>query len=223
MFDDRPDFAQRLEKARIARGFESARAASEYFGWKYDTYAQHENGTRGITRAAEKYAKAFRVSEAWLLTGEGIGPDGEVREATVPVMGFLGAGAEVEPDFEQVPPEGLFDITVPFDLPGELIAFEVRGDSMRPVYRNGHIIIVYREQRRPLEYFYGQEAAVRTSDGRRFIKTIMRGVEDTVTLSSWNADPIEGQRLDWIGEIFATLPPSAVRHLARHNDNRKTG
>ncbi len=44
-----------------------------YFGWNYDTYAQHENGTRGIGRAADRYAAAFRVSEAWLLTGEGDG------------------------------------------------------------------------------------------------------------------------------------------------------
>lgn len=39
-----------------------------------DTYHQHENGQRGIGRVAADYAKAFKVSEAWLLTGEGQGP-----------------------------------------------------------------------------------------------------------------------------------------------------
>lgn len=70
-FDDRPGFAIRLEKARKDRGFPTPKAASRYFGWKYETYIQHEQGVRGIGRASGKYAKAFRVSEAWLLTGEG--------------------------------------------------------------------------------------------------------------------------------------------------------
>jgi hypothetical protein len=73
-FDDRPDAAKRLVKARENRGFKTPKEAATYFGWKYETYIQHEQGTRGITRAAKKYAKAFRVSEAWLLTGEGKEP-----------------------------------------------------------------------------------------------------------------------------------------------------
>lgn len=72
-FDDRPDFAKRLEKARIERGFRTAKEAARYFGWTYETYIQHEQGIRGISRAASRYAEAFRVSEAWLLTGEGSG------------------------------------------------------------------------------------------------------------------------------------------------------
>ncbi|TIP70342.1 MAG: hypothetical protein E5X53_28265 [Mesorhizobium sp.] len=62
--------------------------------------------------------------------------------------------------------------------------------------------------------FFGEDAAVRTAEGRRFIKTIMRG-ESGVNLISWNAAPIENVRLEWIGEIFAALPPSAVRQVAR--------
>lgn len=78
MHDTRPEPAQRLEQARIARGFKTARQATEFFGWSYVTYTQHESGERGIMRAVEKYAKAYRVSAGWLLTGEGKGPDGEV-------------------------------------------------------------------------------------------------------------------------------------------------
>lgn len=75
MIDDRPESAKRLREAREARGFSDAKAAARFFNWPYETYAQHENGTRGIPRAAKKYAIAYRVSEAWLLTGEGSGPD----------------------------------------------------------------------------------------------------------------------------------------------------
>ncbi|TBZ07777.1 S24 family peptidase [Rhizobium leguminosarum] len=137
-----------------------------------------------------------------------IGETDELK-SIIPVMGLIGAGAEVMPDFEQVPPEGLDQIEVPFALPDEMIALEVRGSSMLPVYRDGTAIIVYRHQRKPLASFYGEDAAVRTSDGRRFLKTIMRGGADTVNLFSWNAAPIEGVRLEWIGEIFATIPKSS--------------
>lgn len=73
-FDDRPEYAKRLQLARENAKFPTARAAATRFGWSYHTYVQHENGTRGIGRSAGKYAKAFKVSEGWLLTGEGAGP-----------------------------------------------------------------------------------------------------------------------------------------------------
>ncbi|WP_310795361.1 MULTISPECIES: XRE family transcriptional regulator [unclassified Brucella] len=74
MIDTRPEYAKRLEVARIARGFKTAKSACIFFGWNYNSYAQHEQGNRGISRVSAKYAKAYRVSEAWLLTGEGTGP-----------------------------------------------------------------------------------------------------------------------------------------------------
>lgn len=74
MTDTRPDFAKRLEQARIARGFKTAKSACEFFGWNYNSYAQHEQGNRGIGRVSAQYARAYRVSEAWLLTGEGNPP-----------------------------------------------------------------------------------------------------------------------------------------------------
>ncbi len=73
-YDDRPEPAKRLEQARKAAGYASAREAAARFNWVYESYVQHENGTRGISRVAARYAKAFKVSEAWLLTGEGHSP-----------------------------------------------------------------------------------------------------------------------------------------------------
>lgn len=100
MNDDRPEPAKRLEQARIARGFKTAKDAANFFGWNYISYSQHESGERGITRAAGKYAAGYRVSEGWLLTGEGQGPDGEViappaqkpSSAIIPGRELLGTG-----------------------------------------------------------------------------------------------------------------------------------
>lgn len=68
--DLRTEEAKRLVEARIARGFTDAKAAAKYFGWKYNSYAQHENGLRGLKKAvAAKYALAYRVPVSWLQNG----------------------------------------------------------------------------------------------------------------------------------------------------------
>ena len=84
---------------------------------------------------------------------------------------------------------------------------------MLPVYKDGHIVVVYREQKRPVDAFYGEDAAVRTSDGRRFLKTVMKG--SPITLTSFNAAPIENIGLDWIGEIFAVLPQNTIKKIQK--------
>jgi repressor LexA len=132
----------------------------------------------------------------------------------VPIMGRVGAGAVIQPESEQMPPEGLGEVELPFPIAEETIAFEVAGDSMLPKYENGDIIVVYREQRHPLTSFYGEEAAVRLKTGERYLKTIERGKwGSVVNLTSFNAKPISGVKLEWIGEICVTLPRAQIERL----------
>jgi repressor LexA len=132
----------------------------------------------------------------------------------VPIMGRVGAGATIEPEHEQVPPEGLGEVELPFPVSEEAIALEVAGDSMLPKYESGDIIVVYKEQRYPLSSFYGEEAAVRLKTGERYLKTIERGKSShLVNLTSFNAKPINGVKLEWIGEICVTLPRGQIERL----------
>ena len=143
--DDRPEAAKRLETARIQRGFATAKDASRFFGWVYETYIQHEQGIRGLGRQSRKYADAFRVSEGWLLTGEGEGP-GSVQLGRIPILTWVSAGAVALEDGQQ-------DIIGETDMSGldprgRWIALRVEGDSMDRISPPGSLIFVNLNDRR---------------------------------------------------------------------------
>jgi len=67
-----PDIAKRLRQARKNADVGSAKAAAKSMGIEYSTYIGHENGSRKFDHdAATLYAKRFKVSLDWLLTGRG--------------------------------------------------------------------------------------------------------------------------------------------------------
>lgn len=209
------DWKQRLQEAFEATGWKKAELARRA-DVPYDNVIKYLSGTvdqpRGDT--LPKLADALGVDRLWLE--KGIDPSGDAWSA-VPLMGFVGAGGEIDPEFEQVPPDGLDQIQVPFALPGEMIALQVKGISMLPRYDPDDVLIVYREQRRALHTFYGEEAAVRTTEGRRFLKVIQKSGE-AIDLISWNDHPIRDVRLEWIGEIYSTIRASQLRRVSRQID-----
>lgn len=193
------------------------RAIMKATGWRQTQLAERLNVTQATVSRwfSGSEPEGARRDAILALYDEFVeaGPKALDHGDIVKIVGYIGAGAEIMPEFEQVPPEGLDQVHVPFPLPDDMIALEVRGDSMLPVYKDGHVVIVYREQKKPVQSFYGEDAAVRTADGRRFLKTIMKGTP--ITLTSFNAAPIENVALEWIGEIFAVLPRTQLRHVER--------
>jgi hypothetical protein len=204
-FMDLEDVLARIESRLAALGL-SAHGAS-LAAHKPDAIrnlkrAVKSGDRRGITtETLSALAPVLQTTAAWLLGGVGeADPNTHVR-----VVGRIGAGAEILPEVEQIPPEGLFEIEVPFPIPESSIAFEVEGDSMWPRYDPGDIILCWREGA-DAEEVIGWEAAVRTADGKRYLKRIRRGaVAGTFDLESHNAAPIRGVLLEWAAQIQAVV------------------
>ncbi len=171
-----------------------------------------KNGDRrGITtETLAALAPVLKTSASWLL--EGVGDPNAGTE--VKVAGRIGAGAEILPEYEQIPEDGLFEISVPFATPADTIAFEVEGDSMWPRYDSGDVVICWR-QSEDAENVVGREAAVRTRDGRRYLKRVRRGaVAGTYDLESHNAAPIRGVEIVWAAAIQAVVRAGQWQRIA---------
>lgn len=180
---DMNDQAARLRKARAAAGYDTAAAAARAMGIKEPAYHNHENGTAGLSRAGERYARFFRVNLDWLLTGHG-----EMRRRSsraIPLTGYVGAGAKVIP-FEI---DGDLPETVDLPAPGRLAAVIVRGESMVPRFLDGEIVLYDPEPVDP-HRLVGHYALVQTIDGRKLVKRLAKGRGDNRwILLSHNADP----------------------------------
>ena len=182
----------RLRQARVDAGFDSATEAARRFRWNENTTRSHENGNRGFkTNDAEKYARAYRVPVEWLMFGRG-----EATKKGVPLVGYVGAGAEITP-FDD---GGALEWVDP--MPGigpEAVAVCVRGDSMFPRYFDGDLLIY--DSHISVRQANGRECVVSLADGRKFVKTV-RVVAGVVTLESYNAPPIEDVRVEWCAPVL---------------------
>ena len=136
---DPMEIHERLKAAR-ERMFETAAEAATAMGINYQTYAAHENGSRGLRRdAAMRYAKFFNVSLEFLLTGRknaSSKSDNGARQAPMvdgdgmPVKGFVRAGIwqeaySPENELSTLPISG--DARFPKHLQ---FALEIQGDSI---------------------------------------------------------------------------------------------
>lgn len=196
-------------------GAELGRRLTEELGRSIDRAAvsKMRNGDRAIA-GDELFAiskiTGFQPPTTKEYIEEGVvGPIGNV----VPLDGYVGAGAQITVADQS---EALEEIEVQWSLKEPMVAFEIVGTSMVPVYRPGFAIICYREGRQP-NSMLGEEVVVRLSDGRRFLKRLRRGSKrNRYNLESFNTpDPIEDVAVAWVGAIHVIVPPREFRKIRR--------
>jgi len=189
--------ARRLRQARQDAGFENASEAARAVGWTAPTYLAHENGGRGFPPArARTYARAYNVSTAWLVTGEG-----EEKLRAAPLIGIVGAGSQITPIDDHAVGAGMDIVEVPPNHDEDLVAVQVRGDSMYPVYWDGDILFFVRRDGATVEGCLNRECIIRLRDGATMVKVLRRHGQNAFRLESYNAPPIDDADVEWAAPV----------------------
>ena len=206
---------ERLRQARIGRGFETAAAAADAFGWNRNTYASNENGHAPFSyRRAKDYAVAFGVRPEWLYDASGP-MAAAVEPGYVPIVGRVGANPDglvlfatgQEPgDLAPIPPGGT----------DKAAALLVVGHSMRGVADDGALIYFEDQKSAPTPDMLGHVVVVETDADEVLVKRLLRGSRAGLyDLESIAGPTRQDARLRWAAHITAIIPPFQARRIIR--------
>lgn len=205
----------RLRQARVAKGFDTAAAAADAFGWNRNTYGSNENGNAPFSyRRAKEYAAAFDVRPEWLY--DAAGPMLPAIEAgLVPVIGRVGANPEgivlfatgQEPgDLAPIPPGGT----------DQARALLVVGHSMRGLADDGALIYFEDQRTAPSPDMLGHVVVVELDTEEVLVKRLLRGSRTGLyDLESIAGPTRQDARLRWAAHITAIIPPFQARRIIR--------
>ncbi len=159
---------------------------------KYED-GRHDMGPEILKRAASR----FEVTASFILFGEKV----DYAHRSAPVVGRVGAGAEVEA-IQDANPEL---IEVPADF-ADAQAFKVEGESCLPIFEPGDILVVRGSASASEGEFLNRFCVVETDEGLGYVKSVVRGMTvpgqgQLYTLESPNADNIPNVRLKRVRPI----------------------
>lgn len=126
---------------------------------------------------------------------------------TIPVVGYVGAGAAIIPYDDFSKGDGLAQIERPSFIKGRAVAVEVSGDSLLPVAEDGWRLVYAGEQTLDEGAVLNKLCVVKLVDGRALVKRVMRGSQPgRFHLVSTNAPMIEDAELVWAAPVKAIIP-----------------
>lgn len=149
------------------------------------------------------------MNEAWakrLAPHLGVRPDQLWDGPSVPVVGYVGAGQRVYAYDDMT--NGDESISRPPMTSGDLLAVEVRGDSMLPLAEEGWHIVYTAEATVDENAVINKVCVVQLDeDGSMLVKRVVRGSKPYhYHLLSLNAPAIEDVRLRWAAVVKAIVP-----------------
>jgi transcriptional regulator with XRE-family HTH domain len=174
---------------------------------------------RPRTDTIEALARELQTTVEWLISGTGpeeideepidgghiesdaIGGRPQ-RAATIPVVGYVGAGAEAH----FYPPGGDLDrVGAPHGSPADLVAAEIRGDSIGSLFDRW---LVFYDDVRPAMTpdLIGKLCVVGLADGRIMVKKIAPGRGKLFNLVSERGPVIENVSIEWAARVKAMAP-----------------
>ena len=150
---------------------------------------------RTNTDRLKKIADALELSIAALF-----------RKREIPIVGYIGAGAEFYPIDDHAHGGGIDYIEARTGWGNNAVAVRVRGDSMYPVYMENDVL-VYDQKNKDIEDLIGKRCIVKLADGRILLKIIHRGSGPGLSnLLSFNAAPIPDVAIEWAAKILSVEP-----------------
>ena len=149
------------------------------------------NKSKRVTNdGRERWPSTESVAKALAATGVSVDTfahfiESSSRTVQVPLLGFAEAGSGGYFDEGGLPVgKGWEEIAFPSVTDEHAYALEVSGDSLKPAYRDGDIIIV--SPAAPIRK--GDRVVVKTKDGEVMVKELKRKTAKTVEVKSLNTD-----------------------------------
>jgi phage repressor protein C with HTH and peptisase S24 domain len=167
------------------------------------------NKSKRITSdGRERWPSTESLSKALAATGSGLSTfvqfidDSPRSVQSVPLLGFAEAGSGGYFDDGGFPAgKGWDQVGLPTINDEHAYALEISGDSMKPAYRDGDVILV--SPGTPIRR--GDRVVVKTRDGEVMVKELRRRTAKTLELQSLNPDhpdrTLAATDVEWIARI----------------------
>ncbi len=152
--------------------------------------------------STESVSKALAATNSSIDTFVQLIGDAARTIQSVPLLGFAQAGAGGYFDDGGFPAgKGWDEVGLPSVNDEHAYALEISGDSMRPAYRDGDIIVV--SPGTPIRR--GDRVVVKTTEGEVIVKELKRRTAKTLELQSLNPNHVDrtltAAEVDWIARI----------------------
>lgn len=182
----------RLQELREAKGLTQAELAN-LVGTTGQQIGRLEAGKRKLTiEWMRLLAPALGVAPNDLLE--------DYAAVGVPLVGFVGAGAEVYAIDDHAKGGGLEEVEKPQGATWSTVAVRVRGESMKPAYKDGDLLYYDTQSNGDLDHLIGDDCVVKLQDGRALVKELRKN-GGAYWLHSYNADPMIDVNIDWAAKI----------------------
>lgn len=193
----------------------SERAASLQAGLSADAIRSvrrqiKEGRQRGISsETLEKLAPVLATSPEWLLSE--MGPESglidpltdDAENPTVPVKGYVGAGAQAH--FLPLADDELDRVAAPVGWTDKTIAFEIRGTSLGELFDRWLVFVD--DIRTPVTPDQiGKTCVLGLADGRILVKKLKRAKNGLFDLLSNTEEPIRDVAVEWAAKVKTMEP-----------------